>query len=208
MQDVYLNKIVDITDEKCLFIKEFNSEIRKYGAIVHNQEFNSYQYIRSFEMIDFKKEVLPDFIKIEDAPALKALKMTVHYEFDPLTEEDEENLEIWQDLKQIELPVFAYLEDGEAYVEKTVNLNSTPSVHTIWFLKPESFDYILDTDLLLLFPYIKDLNIARDLIRNYGVHPFEAEYAPDDLNSYVEPDLSAYFALEGVEVLEEDDPDF
>ncbi|MBQ1827392.1 MAG: hypothetical protein II126_05405 [Erysipelotrichaceae bacterium] len=208
MQDVYLNKIVDITDEQCLFIREFNSEIRKYGAIVYNQEFNSYQFIRSFEMIDCKKELLPDFIKIEDATALKALKMTVHYEFDPLTEEDPENLEIWQELKQMEIPVFNYGEDGEAFVEKTVYLNNTPSVHMIWFLKPESFDYILDTDLLLLYPYIKNVEIARTLITKYGIHPFEAQYDPDDLNDYTEPDLSAYFALEGVELVDEDDPEF
>ena len=46
MRNVYLNQIVDITDRNCEFIKEFDHEIRKYGAVVYNHEYNSYQFIK------------------------------------------------------------------------------------------------------------------------------------------------------------------
>ena len=65
MRDLYLNKIVDLTDPQCEFISEFNREIKKYGAIVYNYESNSYQFIRNFQHIDCKKEILPDFMRVE-----------------------------------------------------------------------------------------------------------------------------------------------
>ena len=57
MRDLYLNQIVDITDPNCEFIREFDHEIRKYGAIVYNHEYNSYQFIKHFRQIDFKREL-------------------------------------------------------------------------------------------------------------------------------------------------------
>ncbi len=192
MKDIYLNNIVDITDPECIFIKEFDFEIRKYGALVYNYEYNSYQYIKSFSQIDYKKELLPDFIKIEDAgDLLRGVNMTVHYEFDPDTEEDEENLEIWKQLSQIELPVFRYDDDGEYMIDKYVNLYPSVSKHTIWFLSPESYQYIADVDLLLLDPIIKNLQIAQTLIRNYCVNPINYQYDRKELEEYVEPDFRA-----------------
>ncbi|MBQ7222984.1 MAG: hypothetical protein IJS38_00230 [Erysipelotrichaceae bacterium] len=192
MKEYYVNNIVDISDPDCLFIKEFNREIRKYGAIVYNHEFNSYQFIKKFSDIDYKKELLPDFLKIEHSnPLLKTLDFTIHYEFDPETEEDEENLEIWKELSEVELPVFSYDDDGEFRVSSTIRLAPTVSRHTVWFLKKESHDYILDTDLLLLTPIIKNLQIAQKLIREYSVNPLEADYDPDDLNSWQEPDFNS-----------------
>lgn len=193
MRDIYLGNIVDITDPNCEFIKEFDKEIRKYGAIVYNYESNSYQYIRSFNHIDCKKEVLPDFIKIENTdPLLKGLNVTIHYEFDPENEEDEENLTIWrEDISTIELPYYSYDEDGEVYEDKYIPMSTTPSKHTVWFLSEKSYDYILDTDLLMLSPIIKNINIARELIKKYAVHPFENQYKED--KNYKEPDMSGVY---------------
>ncbi len=194
MRNVYKDMIVDIGDSKCEFIEEFNKEIKKNGAIVYNFESNSYQFIRKFEHIDVKKEVLPDFIKIEDTnPLLKGLNITVHYEFDPETEEDKENLEIWEnDISTIDLPYYNYDEDGEYYVEKTFKMNTKTSQHTVWFLKDGSFDYIADKDLLMFTPIIKNINIARDLIKSYAVHPFENTYNQKD-SEYQEPDMSIVY---------------
>ena len=192
MRSVYLNQIVDISDPQCEFIKEFNNEIRKYGAVVYNHEYNSYQFIREFEQIDYKRELLPYFIRVENSnPVLKALTITVHYDFDPETEEDEENLEIWRELSQIDLPVFDYDEEGEIMVSGMVKMYPKDSKHTIWFLTEDSYDYILDMDLLLIDPVIKNLSIAQRLIREYGVHPFEADYDPEDLKNFTEYDMSA-----------------
>lgn len=193
MRDVYLGNIVDITDPNCEFITEFDKETRKYGAIVYNYEQNSYQYVRAFNHINCKKEVLPDFVKVENTdPLLKGLNITIHYEFDPETEEDEENLEIWnEDISTIELPYYGYDEDGEIYEEKYIPISITPSKHTVWFLSEKSYEYILDTDLLMLTPIIKNINIARELIRNYAVHPFENQFKED--NKYIEPDLSGVY---------------
>ena len=190
MRKLYLDKIVDITDPESEFIRDFNSEIRKYGALVYNHENNTYQYIKSFDHIDYKKELLPDFIKVENStPLLKAMTVTVHYDFDPETEEDEENLEIWEELKQIEIPVFEYDDDGEINVASYINLSPASSTHTIWFLKESSRDYIYDQDLLMISPMIKNINIARTLIKDHCVHPMEAHYDPKDLDNNDEPDL-------------------
>ena len=192
MKEYYVNNIIDISDPDCLFIKEFDYEIRKYGAIVYNHEFNSYQFIKKFSDIDYKKELLPDFLKIEHSnPLLKTVDFTIHYEFDPETEEDEENLEIWKELSQVELPVFRYDDDGEFQVASTVRLAPTVSRHTVWFLKKESHDFILDTDLLLLTPIIKNLQIAQKLIREYAMNPLEADFDLEDLDSWQEPDFSS-----------------
>jgi len=191
VRDLYLNNIVDITDPDCEFLREFNREIRKYGAIVYNYDSNAYQFIRNFQHIDYKKEILPDFIKIENTSALlNGLQLTIHYEFDPETEEDEENLAIWhEDIEPIELPVFCYDEDGEIDIERYVPYDTKVSKHVVWFLKKESYDVILDCDLLMLTPVIKNINIARSLIKDYGVHPFEFTYDPADQDNYEIPEL-------------------
>ena len=192
MRNLYLGNIVDITDPDCEFIREFDSEIRKYGALVYNHENNAYQFIKKFEQIDYKKELLPDFMKVENSdPLLKALNLTIHYEFDPETEEDEENLEIWQELSQVDLPVFDYDDDGEIKLSSEVKLYPSPSKFTVWFLNKDSYEYILDQDLLMIAPVIKNINIARKLIRDFGVHPFENRYDPQDDIGYVDPDLVA-----------------
>ena len=208
MKKYYLNNIVDLTDPDCLFIREFDHEIRKYGAVVYNHEYNSYQFIRHFEEIDYKKELLPDFLKIEQSnPLLKAVDFTIHYEFDPETEEDEENLEIWEELKQIEIPVFEYDDDGEVVVARYENLNPRVSRHTVWFLDEDSFDYMMDLDLLMIDPIIKNLSIAQKLIREHGLNPLEANYDEDDLNSFVQRDFSEIFHNHDHDHEENDDDD-
>ena len=192
MRDIYLNMIVDMTDPECEFIQEMNREIRKYGALVYNHEYNSYQFIKSIDKIDYKRELLPDFIKVEDAgPLLKGLNLTIHYEFDPETEEDPENLEIWKELSQIETPVFEYDDDGEIVVDKYTKLYPSESKHTLWFLDEKSYEYLLDVDLLLLDPIIKQLPIAQKLIKEYAIHPFDASYDMDEINLYQEPSFSS-----------------
>ncbi|HQB31757.1 MAG TPA: hypothetical protein PLI19_00360 [Erysipelotrichaceae bacterium] len=188
MEKFYLNMIVDMTDPKCEFIDTVNKEIKNYGAVVYNYQSNSYQFIRRFSHIDYKSEILPDFIKVENSDALlNGLNLTIHYEFDPETEEDEENLDIWfNDISQIELPVYNYDKDGDIYLEKSVPIDTSVSKHTLWYLNKDSYEYILDVDLLMLTPVIKNINIARDLIKNYTVHPFdfsadEQNHLPDHL---------------------------
>ena len=151
MRNVYLNNIVDISDPDCEFIREFDREIQKYGALVYSHETNAYQFIKKFEQIDYKKELLPDFMKVENSdPLLKALNLTIHYEFDPETEEDEENLEIWQQLSQIDIPVFDYDDDGEIRLASEIKLYPSESKFTVWFLNRDSYEYILDQDLLMM----------------------------------------------------------
>ena len=122
---------------------------------------------------------------------MKALTITVHYEFDPEIEEDEENLEIWEELKMIDLPIMGYDDDGEFFVSDSIKMNVAASKHTVWFLSEESYDYMMDLDLLLFDPIIKNFNIAQKLIREYGIHPFETDYDEDDLDDFEEPDVSA-----------------
>ncbi len=188
MEKIYLNMIVDMTNPKCDFINTVDKEIKNYGAIVYNYQSNSYQFIRKFSHIDYKAEVLPDFIKIENSDALlNGLNLSIHYEFDPETEEDEENLDIWyNDISQIELPVYNYDDDGDIYLEKYLPIDTSVSKHTLWYLSKDSYDYILDIDLLMLTPVIKNINIARELIKKYCVHPFEFKFdehhqLPDNL---------------------------
>jgi hypothetical protein len=159
--------------------------------VVFNHEYNTYQFIRHFAQIDYKKELLPDFIKVANSdPRLKGLQLTIHYEFDPETEQDPDNIKTWQQMSQTTLPVYEYDDDGELLIDHTIDLSTQPSVHTIWFLDQKSFDYILDTDLLMLDPIIKNLHIAQKLIKEYGMHPFSALYDEEDLNSYQEPKLA------------------
>ncbi len=193
MEDVYLNKIVDITDPYCEFIKQFDKEIYKYGAVVYNHETNSYQFIRKFTDIDYKKELLPDFIKIENSDVLlNGLNITIHYQFDPETEEDEENLDIWQkELSRIELPVYAYDNEGQVYAKEYINLNPQETKHTVWFLNDQSMKYIYSLDLLLFTPIIKDMEIVRKLIKDYGVHPFKNNYLED--RDYKVPELKGVY---------------
>ncbi|MDO4377748.1 MAG: hypothetical protein Q4C64_01185 [Erysipelotrichia bacterium] len=193
MEDIYLNKIVDITDPYCEFIKQFDKEVYKYGAVVYNHETNSYQFIRKFTDIDYKKELLPDFIKIENSDALlNGLNITIHYQFDPETEEDEENLDIWQkELSQIELPVYAYDDEGQVYAKEYISLNPQETKHTVWFLNTQSMEYIYSLDLLLFTPIIKDMEIIRKLIKDYGVHPFKNIYSED--KDYKVPELKGVY---------------
>jgi|GEM_PF-1459020 len=190
MRDIYLDKIVDLTDPDCAFVKEFDHEVSKYGAVVYNHEYNSYQLVKSFHQIDYKKELLPDFVKVANSdPRLKGLQLTIHYEFDPETEQDEDNLAAWKQMSATTLPVFGYDDEGELVEAKTIPLYPTPSVHTVWFLDRASYDYVLDLDLLMIDPIIKNLAIAQKLIRDYGLHPFSALYDEDDLASYHQPVL-------------------
>ncbi|MGI6607453.1 MAG: hypothetical protein ACOX1F_00535 [Erysipelotrichaceae bacterium] len=182
MEKLYLNMIVDMTDTNCEFIKTINREIKNYGAIVYNHQSNSYQFIRKFSHIDYKNEIIPDFIKVENSDALlNGLNLTIHYEFNPETEEDEENLDIWiNDISQIKLPVYSYDEEGDIYLENYTPIDTSVSRHTLWYLNKDSYDYILDTDLLMLTPIIKNINIARELIKKYSIHPFDYKF--DDNN--------------------------
>ncbi|MGN1399151.1 MAG: hypothetical protein ACI4WG_04035 [Erysipelotrichaceae bacterium] len=194
MQDIYLDKIVDITDPYCQFLKEFDEEIYKYGAIVYNSEVNSYQFIRHFNDIDYKKELLPDFIKVENSDKLlNGLSITIHYEFDPEVEEDQDNLDIWNyELSQMLIPYYDYDNDeGEVYQKEEIPFTTKPTKHIVWFLDERSHDYISSLDLLIYTPIIKQMSIISNLIRNYCVHPFEFVYQKDD--SFVLPELEGVY---------------
>ena len=137
---------------------------------------------------------LQEQINLQEAERATLLRARLGEYIAPLTqdiEEDEENLEIWEELSQINLPVFGYENDGEIYVKDEILMNVKPSMHTVWFLSEESYDYMMDLDLLLFDPIIKNFSIAQKLIREYGLHPFETDYDEDDLDDYEEPDVSA-----------------
>jgi len=196
MRKDYLNKIVDIIDPDCEFINEFNYEIKKYGALVYNHENNTYQFIKNFEQIELKKELLPDFMKVQTTDLLnkEAMLLTVHYEFDPETETDEENLDVWEkELSIQDVAVYKYDDDGEAIIDDYIPLYPNETKHTIWFLDQRSYDYICSTDLLMLLPIIKNLSIIRKLALEYVVNPFEYKYDKNDLDAYIEPDFFGTF---------------
>ena len=208
MRDIYTGQIVDYSDPECEFIKEFDHEIRKYGAVVYNQEYNTYQFIKSFSQIDYKRELLPDLIKVENAdPRLKGLQLTIHYEFDPETEEDPDNQKLWEQMAQTKLPVYKYDDEGELQIDHLIALDVTPSVHIVWFLNPDSYDFILDTDLLMLDPIIKNIHIATKLIKDFGQHPTSALYDEEDLASYQPPVLQGVSGSPHHHHHDEDDED-
>ena len=74
MRKLYNNQIIDYNEGQTEFVEEFNEQIT-YGAIVYNHDYNSYQYITSFEQIDFKKEVLPDYFKVMIFFEFRCLKL-------------------------------------------------------------------------------------------------------------------------------------
>ncbi len=182
MRDLYLNMIVDISDPHCEFIKEMNDEIKETGALVYNHEYNSYQIISCFDDIDYKKEVLPELMKVQDAgKLLKALTLTINYGFDPESETDAENLQIWRELSQTELAVLKYDEDdGEVMVDHYIYLNTNNTKHTLWFLKPQAQDYIHSMDSLLTQPIIKNISIVQTLIKEYAIHPFGKDFVIEE----------------------------
>ena len=176
MNRKYCNKIIDYTDEDNSFIQEFNREISDYGAIVYNHETNSYQFIKEFDHIDFKHDLLPFYFMITEAPHnLNSIVMTMSYEFDPDQEEDEENLQIWEELKETELAMLDYDEDGDVKVKSYFKLNPNETKHTIWFLNKEGYQELFKNDLLLITPIIKNIKISQKLIKEYGINPLEIE---------------------------------
>ena len=189
MNRQYLNKIVDYSDNENSFIKEFNKEIQEYGAIVYNHETNSYQFIKEFNHIDFKHDLLPFYFMMSEAPKnFNAVLMTMSYEFDPDEEEDEENLQIWEQLKESELAMLDYDEDGDVKVKSYFKLNTDETKHTIWFLNKEGYQELLKNDILLITPIIKNIKIAQKMIKEYCINPLdiESEYIETGTDDYVE----------------------
>ncbi len=174
MRKLYNNQIIDYNEGQTEFVEEFNEQIT-YGAIVYNHDYNSYQYITSFEQIDFKKEVLPDYFKVTTSKLPNAMEILMHYEFHPEDEEDEEVLAVWKELSQEELPTYAYDEDGEVYANGYIKMNPKPSKHSIWILNQQGQDYLYQQDMLLVQPIIKYMHIVQEVLRKHTVQPFEEE---------------------------------
>ena len=175
MRKLYENQIIDYNEGQTEFVEEFNEQILNYGAIVYNHDYNSYQYITSFEQIHFKNEVLPDYFKITTSKLPNAIEVLMHYEFHPEDEEDEEVLAVWKELSQMELPTYAYDDDGEIYSNGFIKLDTKPSKHTIWILTKEGQDYLYEQDMLLVQPIIKYMNIVQEVLRKHTVKPFDEE---------------------------------
>ncbi len=189
MNKKYLSKIIDYSDDQNNFIREFNKEIQKFGAIVYNHENNSYQFIKEFDHIDFKHDLLPYYFMLNEAPHnLNAILMTMSYEFDPEEEEDEENLQIWEQLKETELAMLDYDEDGDVKVKSYYKLNTNETKHTIWFLNEEGYQELLNNDPLLITPIIKNIKIAQKMIKNFCFNPLqiESEYIETGIDDYIE----------------------
>ena len=96
----------------------------------------------------------------------------MHYEFHP---EDEEVLSVWKELSEMELPTYAYDDDGEIYDNGFIKLDTKPSKHTIWILNQNGQDYLFEQDMLLVQPIIKYMNIVQEVLRKHTVKPFEED---------------------------------
>ena len=175
MRKLYENQIIDYNEGDTEFVHEFNEQILEGGAIVYNHDYNSYQYITTFEQIDFKNEILPDYFKVTTSKLPNGMEILMHYEFHPEDEEDEEVLSVWKELQQTELPTYAYEEDGEVYSNGYVKLDTKPSKHTIWLLNKSGQEYIYEQDMLLVQPIIKYMNIVQEVLRKHTVKPFEED---------------------------------
>ena len=175
MRKLYDNQIIDYNEGQTEFVEEFNQQIETYGAIVYNHEYNSYQYITKFEQIDFKNEILPDYFKASTSKLPNGIDILMHYEFRPEEEDDEEVLSVWEELSQMELPTYAYDDDGEVYANGYIKMNTKASQHTIWILNKEGQEYLYQQDMLLVQPIIKYMSIVQEVLRKHTIKPFEEE---------------------------------
>jgi len=174
MRTLYENQIIDYNDGYTEFVEEFNNEIAEYGAIVYNHENNSYQFITKFEQIDFKMEIGPYFFKIKQSKLPNGMEVIMSYEFDPSIEEDEEVLDIWKEIQNEKIPYFDYYEEGELYLSKEIVYTADPTVHTIWILTKDGYDFVLNHDMLVIQPIIKYFQIIQELLRNHTKTIFDS----------------------------------
>jgi len=175
MKALYENQIIDYNDGYTEFVEEFNAEVAKYGAVVYNHENNSYQFIAKFEQIAFKQEIGPFYFKAKNSKLPNGIDIVMSYEFDPEVEDDDEVLAMWKDLVEEEIPYYDYNEDdGELYQSKGIKYNAEPSIHTIWMLNQNGYDFVMSHDMLLVQPVIKFVKIAKELILNHTTAVFDA----------------------------------
>jgi hypothetical protein len=174
MRELYENQIIDYNDGYTEFVSEFDEEIAENGAIVYNHENNSYQFITRFDQIDFKQEIGPYYFKVKKSKLPNGMDIIMSYEFDPSGEEDEEVLAVWKEIQSEKIPYFDYHDEGELYQSKEINYSADPTVHTIWILTKNGYDFILNHDMLVIQPIIKYFQIVQELLRNHTTTIFDS----------------------------------
>ncbi|MCF0110701.1 MAG: hypothetical protein HUJ58_02290 [Erysipelotrichaceae bacterium] len=172
MRKLYDGQIVDYNDGHTEFVREFDHEVENSGAIVYNYESNTYQWIREFEQIGFKNDLLPYYFKVNASKLPKGIDILMKYEFNPDEETDEEILGYWEEAKEEEYPYFDYDDEGEIYEKSYYTITAQPSKHTIWILDDGALEYLIGNDPILLLPVIKNMSIVRELIQNHTVNPW------------------------------------
>ena len=174
MRALYQNQIVDYNDGNTEFVKEFNDQIASFGAIAYNHTTNTYQYIRKFQETEFINEILPWYFYCRPSILPNGIDVEMVYEFDPKNFEDEpEILALWQEAIEEGQPQYDYDEDGEIYTKDWLKMTNDPTRHTLWIISREGKDLIDQQDQLMIYPMIKNLNIAKEIIRNHTIKPFE-----------------------------------
>ena len=174
MRALYKDQLVDYNEGNTEFVKEFNKQIRENGAVVYNHATNTYQHIHKFEDINFINEFMPDFFKVRESKVPNGMEIEMHYEFKPEDYADDAEIQaIWLQVQQEGLPLYDYDEEGELFFKDFIEISTAPSKHTIWILDEKGMDLLGGYDALLIVPAIKYLHIARELINNHSVNPFE-----------------------------------
>lgn len=173
MRKLYDEQIVDYNDGHTEFVEEFNREIQPAGAIVYNHESHSYQWIRRFEDIEFKHELLPYYFKVKHSSLPNGMDLTMSYEFDPKTEEDEEILSLWKEASAITYPIFDYDEEGDIYETDVLPISAEPTRHTVWLLNESALSILESYDMLMLYPIIKTMTIIRTVLQQHTHAPFD-----------------------------------
>ena len=174
MRKLYENQIIDYNDGYTEFVNEFDEEVADYGAIVYNHEDNSYQFVTRFEQINFKQEIGPYYFKVKQSNLPNGMDIIMSYEFDPTIEENEEVLDVWKEIQSEKLPYFDYYEEGELYLSKEINYTAEPTVHTIWLLTKDGYDFVLNHDMLVIQPIIKYFQIVQELLGNHTTSAFDS----------------------------------
>ena len=174
MRALYKNQPVDYNEGKTEFVKEFNQQIKDYGAIAYNHNTNTYQFIQKFEEIEFINEIYPWYFMVKPSILPNGIDIQMAYEFDPEAyTDDPEITSLWQQAVAEGQSIYDYDEEGQIFEKDLIPLTAQPTKHTVWILNEEGYKYLTQYDKLLLLPMIKYLDIAKDVIKNHTIKPFE-----------------------------------
>lgn len=185
----YIGQFADYEEEEEWY-RELDSLLHGWGGLVYNSDYNSFQFIRRLEDINIKKEMIPSHVLIKELDSrhsdINGLELEVHYEFDPETEEDPNQLKIYRELCSAQIPSYDYDEEGELIISKESGMDHTPSKHLIWLLDEEAREWLENQDMLMIMPIFKQRQLAEKLFQLGVMNPFDAEQteASEDISRY------------------------